>query len=208
MELQDVYTIHVSNLARNKISDKKILEKYQKIKSAYSSDSRFYHTLQHLSDVICELQKVETIIENLSQVMMAVFYHDIVYNVNSSDSEAESAEFASAELEDLNIPVADIENCKRMILATKDHTQLDNNDLNLFLDADLTILGSDRETYQTYLQNIRKEYSIYTDQEFNAGRKKVLSNLLKRQKLYKTSYFQEKYESKARENLSWEIQSL
>jgi predicted metal-dependent HD superfamily phosphohydrolase len=40
------------------------------------------------------------------------------------------------------------------------------------LDADLSILGKDLDTYLAYTKMIRKEYSIYPDFLYKPGRKK------------------------------------
>ncbi len=48
-------------------------------------------------------------------------------------------------------------------------------DINYLLDADLSVLGKDRETYLVYTQMIRKEYSIYPDFLYKPGRKKFLN---------------------------------
>ena len=47
----------------------------------------------------------------------------------------------------------------------------------LFLDADISILGSKLEVYKIYMQNIRKEYAIYSDKVYREGRKAVLKRL-------------------------------
>ena len=73
------------------------------------------------------------------------------------------------------------------------------------LDADLAILGQPQEIYNKYMAGIRKEYDFVPDEEFNIGRKKVLEGFLGREPIYQTEFFREKYESRARENLSGEL---
>lgn len=66
-----------------------------------------------------------------------------------------------------------------MILATKKHELLnDSADLKLFLDFDLSILGTSAEVYQRYSQAIRKEYSWGPYFLYRKGRKKILENFL------------------------------
>ncbi|MGE4514074.1 MAG: hypothetical protein AB7E26_09720, partial [Chryseobacterium sp.] len=72
----------------------------------------------------------------------------------------------------------------------------------------LSILGSESEIYVSYTQKIRKEYSIYPDLLYRPGRKKVLEHFLKSESIFKTEYFKEKYELRARENILSEIESL
>jgi predicted metal-dependent HD superfamily phosphohydrolase len=94
-----------------------------------------------------------------------------------------------------------------MILATKEHQRSDD-ETNLFTDADLSVLGADRETYLLYVQQIRAEYSIYPDILYNPGRKKVLEHFLNMENIFKTNEFRTKYESAARKNLEAEIRLL
>ncbi len=79
---------------------------------------------------------------------------------------------------------------------------------NLFTDADLSILGSDPDTYKVYSKQIRREYSIYPEIIYNPGRKKVLTHFLKMDKIYKTEEFSDRYELNARINIQTELNSL
>ena len=79
---------------------------------------------------------------------------------------------------------------------------------NFLLDADLAILGKDWETYENYIKQIRKEYSIYPDFLYNLGRKKILIHFLEFEEIFKTEHFKAKYEKIARENIQKEISML
>jgi predicted metal-dependent HD superfamily phosphohydrolase len=78
----------------------------------------------------------------------------------------------------------------------------------LFLDADISIFGSKLEVYKIYMQNIRKEYAIYSDKVYREGRKEVLKRFLKKERLYLSNYFYNLYEEKARSNIKYELTSL
>ncbi|AOP33158.1 hypothetical protein A0128_04390 [Leptospira tipperaryensis] len=81
-------------------------------------------------------------------------------------------------------------------------------DTNLFLDADLSILGEEWDLYSGYCKNIRKEYSIYSDSDYRVGRGKVLKYFIDMDRIYKTDYFFERYEKRAKENLRTELKNL
>ncbi len=51
-------------------------------------------------------------------------------------------------------------------------------DVLLFLDLDLSILGSDRVTYQQYAEGIRKEYHMFSEKDFRAKRIDFLKTML------------------------------
>lgn len=94
------------------------------------------------------------------------------------------------------------------IEATKEHKLSNDNDTNLLLDIDLSILGKSTAEYRKYCDNIRKEYLMYPDFMYNKGRKKVLKSLLELDSIYKTDFFKQKYENQAKENLRQEISQL
>ncbi|MNE99513.1 hypothetical protein D3C80_1982060 [compost metagenome] len=79
-------------------------------------------------------------------------------------------------------------------------------DTNYFTDADLSILGQDWERYIQYAKDIRKEYTIYPDEQYYPGRTRVIQHFLDMPRLFKTEYFYLQFEEKARENLAKELQ--
>lgn len=175
------------------------------IEKSYCNNKRHYHNLSHLENLYTELNACKDQIGQWNVMMFAVFYHDIVYNTLKQDNEERSAELAGKRLALLNIPSKDIELCVEMINATKGHYFSANTDVNLFTDADLSILGKDWSTYKNYFENIRKEYAIYPDLIYKPGRKKVLQHFLAMKRIFKTDEFYEKYETAARENLEREL---
>ncbi|MGZ5244433.1 MAG: HD domain-containing protein [Bacteroidia bacterium] len=128
------------------------------------------------------------------------------FNINSGDNEEQSAEIAVDRLHGIFYPPEKSDRCKAHVLATKSHKIVADNDTNLFTDADLSILGSDWETYKNYALNIAKEYAKMP--MFKLGRRGVLLNFLKMPRIFKTGYFYNKYEVQARRNLQQEIDEL
>ena len=177
---------------------------WQEIERQYSDPSRHYHTLLHLQNLISELQPVHSTFKTWNVVVFAVVYHDIVYKASKSNNEEKSAELAVKRLGEIAVPEDSVDRCKKFILATKRHQQMDD-EIDLFTDADLAILGSGPDSYRIYTNQIRKEYFIYPDLLYKPGRKKVLLHFLGMQTIYKTSFFREKYEEQARRNLENEL---
>ena len=179
---------------------------WNKIKSRYSEKNRHYHTLQHLESVIYHLYSVKDEINDMDTVLFSAFYHDVVYSNIWKDNEEKSALLAQSTLRDINYPEELIELCTEQILATKTHTISQSNDANIFVDADLAILGTNWEEYYNYTINIRKEYSIYPDLIYKPGRIKVLKSFLEQPNIFKTLHFQNIFEKNARENIEKEIE--
>ncbi|MBV6881273.1 hypothetical protein KVY03_15645 [Epilithonimonas sp. FP105] len=194
----------------SKYSNDEILKTdyWQEIEKSYSQKSRKYHNLNHLENMILELENVKDEISDYDIMLFSVFYHDIIYKATSKDNEEKSAEVAKTRLDKLNISNERITKIYNQILATKSHKRSDDSDTNFLLDADLAILGKDWKVYDNYIQQIRKEYSIYPDFLYNPGRKKVLTHFLEFDEIFKTDHFKEKYEKMARENIQREIPML
>ncbi|BAV09939.1 Predicted metal-dependent phosphohydrolase, HD superfamily [Filimonas lacunae] len=178
------------------------------IEQQHSQKGRYYHTLAHLENICRDLQQFQHAITNPDAVFFALFYHDIVYKVLNKDNEEKSALLAVKRLTNINVPASTIEACRKHILATKAHTAADSNDTNMFTDADLAILGYDKPAYETYMQQVRKEYKIYPDIVYIPGRKKVLKHFLQMERIFKTELFFQQYEQQARSNMEYELSIL
>ncbi len=176
----------------------------------YSHKNRHYHSLSHIDNMINQAEVIQDSISNYDAFLFAIWYHDIIYKSSKNDNEEKSADFCKNKLKSLKIDEKTIDNIQKLILSTKKHQIIlsNNNDNAYLLDIDLSILGSDWNTYLEYTQNIRKEYAIFPNFIYNKGRKKVLNNFLERDTLYFTKDYKNEYEKQARENLKKEIELL
>ena len=171
----------------------------------YSSKKRYYHSLTHLDNLLIQLTKIKSDINDWDTVLFSLFYHDIIYNAKSQKNEENSAELAKRRLLEIGYAQLKTEHCFKQIIATKSHEVSSNNDTNLFTDADLSILGADWPIYNKYTKQVRKEYSIYPDFMYKPGRKKVLKHFLEMERIFKTDYFYKKFEIQARKNIEQEL---
>ena len=183
---------------------------WKDIRSHYTSKDRNYHNLSHLYNMFLQLEDIKTEIEDLDSLKFAIWYHDIIYKSTNKDNEEQSANFVEKVLKSFNFDDSRVKKIRKLILSTKKHELLsvENNDNAYLLDLDLSILGTDWETYQLYIQSIRKEYKIYPNILYKPGRKKVLKHFLERESLYFTEQFKIKFEKQARSNLIQEIEML
>lgn len=197
-----------SLLKRYTPNNELIGELWNEIVNQYTGKKRHYHSLSHLETLLTQLTEVAAQLQEWDVVLFSLYYHDVIYSATKSDNEERSAEMAENAMLQAEVPLTMIESCKAQILATKSHGISLNADTNYFTDADLSILGADWESYSAYFHNVRKEYSIYPNLIYNSGRKKVLRHFLAMPRIYKTAYFFQKFESKARENLKGEVDLL
>lgn len=183
---------------------------WAEIESQYIIKNRHYHNLSHIFNMLKQLDETKTEIKDLESLKFAIWYHDIIYKSTKKDNEDKSALFALKRLKKINFNPERVQIVQELILSTKKHTIIksQNNDNAVLLDLDLSILGTDWNTYKKYISNIRKEYKIYPNFMYNPGRKKVLNHFLERETLYFTEHYKEQYEAQARENLNREIKLL
>lgn len=190
-------------------TDQNLIENlWSEIEKKYSEKSRHYHNLVHLENMFAELDPIKEKTTDFANISFSVFYHDVIYDATSKLNEEKSAEFAEIRLKKLDLSQDPIKKISGQIIATKSHQKSEDNDVNYLLDADLSILGKNLETYLDYTKKIRKEYSIYPDLLYKPGRKKVLKHFLELENIFKTEFFQRKYEKQARENIQFEIGRL
>ena len=175
----------------------------------YAEPRRAHHNLSHIQALLRYAESFRHELQNYDAVAFTIWFHDAIYNTHKGDNEEKSAELAAEMLRKLSLPRATIAAVEQMILATKKHELLnDSADLKLFLDFDLSILGTSEEVYQRYSQAIRKEYSWVPYFLYRKGRKKVLESFLKRERLYFTDTMNARCETQARRNLEGELGDL
>jgi predicted metal-dependent HD superfamily phosphohydrolase len=175
----------------------------------YSEPNRYYHTLEHIDRVLETIQFLERQTKHLTDVRLAAWFHDLVYDSQVSDNEEKSADYARNLLQSLSIPSSVIDNVVRLILITKHH-QVSERDFDgrVLVDADLAILSCDRESYWKYARAIRQEYKWVSEERYLVERKRVLEKFLQRKSIYFTSLMLKQAEQAARANLEIEIQWL
>jgi len=189
-------------LCQNFTSDQKLIGSlWQEIKQRHAEPTRHYHTLKHLEHIYSVLPKLDYVTE------FAIFYHDIVYDASRNDNEEQSALLCEKQLKLLGVNSELIADIFQLILETKTHEPSSQRNA-LFLDTDLAILGSSVEVYNEYIQNVRKEYAIYSDDVYKKGRQKVLEHFLEKERIYISDTFYELYEEQARNNITIEYNSL
>lgn len=153
---------------------------FKEIKEAYLS--RKYHNLSHIKMVLNELKPF-----NIDKsLLFAIYYHDFIYDIKKNNNELESAIIAKKRANSLGFLKSEIDVIHNYIIATKEHKKSTNFKINLFCDADKSILGKDE--YSKYKKAIRKEYSIYNKSQYKKGRLLFLEKTLN-SNIYNTNHF-------------------
>ena len=198
------------------------------LKSRHSEAHRHYHTWAHVEALLAWLdqvgrqemgkqeiegQEIGGQIDDWPSMELAILFHDAVYDPYSKDNEAESAALMMSELSGL-VAQETLERAKTLILATIEHRLPDaaetslQGDCALFLDMDLSILGTEPAAFDAYEDAIRREYTFVPDDRYRAARSAILQAFLKRDRLFFTDYFHDRLDRQARSNLARSIDRL
>lgn len=185
-----------------------INDAFDELMRHYTSDNRQYHGLTHIVKLLRLFDEYKFYITDEDVVYLAIWFHDAIYSTWRDDNEEKSAFWANAFLKETSMPPESIEKVVKYIKATKTHESDNDPDLSIFLDFDLSILGSDATIYDVYARQIREEFSLMPSFMYKRGRRKVLKNLLERPNIYHTTVFRHLMEAKARENIERELKNL
>lgn len=170
--------------------------------------------------------------QELRAVVLAIFFHDAIYDARSSENEALSAELFQKFCVDtlqksddkctckISLPDSLQEATVKLILATASHdmTDDDNNrdddnpylskkSMALFLDLDMAVLGKTSEAYLHYASLVRKEYHFVPHTVYCTKRAEILEYFLSK-RIFQTKFFHQALEERARQNLQGEIALL
>lgn len=137
MEISDVFL----ELSKRYTTEETALSMWEELVMAYSHKSRYYHNLTHLKNMYNELAPLLSLINDWDSVLFALFYHDAVYSATKKDNELKSSKMAISRLRSINFPAVKTSFCHELIMATQHHEITGNRDVDLFTDADLSILG-------------------------------------------------------------------
>ncbi len=185
---------------------------FGQIVTAYSEPHRYYHNLDHIHAMFYDLMVNVTwglpFCEEFASIELAIWFHDVVYDSHSSDNESRSAEVATRSLQTLALNDKLIRRVCELILMTKDHlARCPMWDTLLFLDLDLSILGSAQPQYQRYADAIRKEYAWVPERDYCLARQRLLQRFLQQAPIFRSDWFKH-LEPNARLNLHTEIAQL
>jgi predicted metal-dependent HD superfamily phosphohydrolase len=144
----------------------------------YQEPHRHYHTLEHVGAMLhaggARLDPVQ---------VMAIWFHDAVYDPRSDRNEDDSAELAGARLLAAGWPAADVARVQRIVLDTRSHTPTVSG-ADVVLDLDLMSLAAPWPEFRRNTERIRVEYAHLDDDAYAAGRARFFAAMLRRERLF------------------------
>jgi predicted metal-dependent HD superfamily phosphohydrolase len=178
--------------------------------AAYVQPGRQYHTLAHIAGLLRQLEQHGQQVVDRDAVALAIIFHDVIYDARRNDNEKQSAALAAARLTFLKFPAALIDKVVHYITATHhaEDLKINDPDLAVLLDLDLSTLAATPQHYQNYAEAIRREYAHVPEMLYRAGRRRILEGFLARTSIYRSAPLRALWEERARANISGELASL
>jgi len=128
----------------------------------YTEPHRRYHDLRHIADMLCKGEALKLSDEQV----MAVWFHDAIYDPTSKTNEADSAVLAVEKLREIGWDEDRIKVVERIVLDTCGHVPSIEESKKV-IDLDLSTLGGSWESYQRNGENTRQEYAQVSDADWN-----------------------------------------
>lgn len=172
------------------------------IESQYSSPTRFYHNMDHILEMVEVIGELRYACDDYHSVILAAWYHDLIYDTTRDDNESQSAFYALMSLEWLAGPKTWMPyHVFALVQATADHNPKTADEMVL-CDADLLRFA---DPYDKFLKNnadIRREYGWVPQNEYDLGRAKVMQKFMDKEPLFHIPEINEQYEVIAKENIA------
>ncbi|NBO22570.1 hypothetical protein EBU94_04420, partial [bacterium] len=143
----------------------------------WNEPNRHWHNQDHLFDLLEQINNDfdngKISLDEKKKLQMVALFHDVVYDPTRGDNEEKSAEFMLSLSENKEM----LKDVYQAILDTKTHIST-NPISERFNKYDMNIVERDYDSLLRWEEGIRKEYSMYSDEEYKQGRVKFLESLL------------------------------
>jgi len=173
----------------------------EELLECYREPQRAYHTLQHLAECLDWLDRSRHLCGSPAAVEIALWFHDGIYQPRRHHNEARSAAWAQRICRKAGVSTAISRQVRDLVLATGHGAAPEDADGQALVDIDLAILGAEPDRFAEYEEQVRREYAWVNDKAFARARAGVLRGFLERGSVYRTGWFRERLEARARANL-------
>jgi predicted metal-dependent HD superfamily phosphohydrolase len=176
-------------------------------------EGRAYHNWSHIEPMLGMFEEYRALVNDADVFETKIVGHDVIYDSRRHDNETLSAKLTVKWVTGVASP-RQLDAVDKGIEASATHivpvglpTAM-ASDIALFLDMDLSILGSEEDVFKQYDDAIREEYSWATDEEWKIGRAAVMKKFLSRPSIYITPQMKDRFEANARRNMTKLIETL
>ncbi len=189
---------------------------FAEVMSRYREPHRRYHGSDHVFSVLRRITEIashewphlssEGLREALTDVYLAAWYHDVVYDPKRADNEDRSANLAAQHLSRLGFTPIHIAKVVDLVMMTQGHRPV-NEEQAIFADADLWTLGGSAEDYRRHGRLIREEFAHVSDINWIRGRSAAMATFLDRPTIFSTAFGLANREAQAQINVTNDVQT-
>ena len=181
---------------------------HRQLLTRYAEPQRHYHTAQHLAECFDRLHDAMSEARHPGEVLVALWFHDAVYDPTRHDNEQQSADWARDAILNAGLASEVAARVHLLVMATRHDAVPLDQDARLVVDVDLSILGAPAARFDEYERQVREEYRWVPGILFRRTRRTILEQFLERPRIYQTAHFFERYETLARGNLTRSLDAL
>ena len=168
----------------------------------YSEPHRHYHGLVHVASML----EAGRALDLSEDQVLAIWFHDAVYEVPGPDNEERSAQLATERLTAAGLASERVARIANIVRDTRTHVPTCDAS-RAVIDLDLASLALPRSAFEANGAKIRAEWPHVSEEDFAAGRLAFMEDFLARERLYWTDWGAP-LEERARRNLEQDVALL
>lgn len=183
------------------------------LRRRYAEPHRAWHTWPRIAEMLAEAEEVVGGIANRTAFILAILFHNAVFDLRRPDNAPRSAALMRSLLGgQLAAPVLGRAEALILAMGRDDIPETDDpslrGDTALLLDMAHAVLGADPLAYAAHEAALRREHPHLPDEAWADGRAAALQMLLWRSRIYRTDRWYLAREMRARRNLEATVARL
>ena len=143
-----------------------------------------------------------------TEIELALWFHDAIYDVKSHDNEQQSADWVRSALLNAGGSTMVADRVHALVMITCHNALPVSLDEQILVDVDLSILAAKPARFTEYETLVRAEYAWVPEATYRSKRAEILQTFLNRESIYNTAHFKANSEASARRNLAASIANL
>lgn len=173
---------------------------FDEIHAHYATPGRHYHTPAHIKHCLNRLDKIAHLLDDPTAAELAIWFHDVIYEIGSGDNERRSAQYF------LDVTRGRLDNGRRAriarhILATIYPSSPTDPDSLFIVDIDLSSFCLPWPQFLRDSANVRRESSASSDAEYARKQQAFLTRLAGSPPFFRSAHYLQHHEQQAQSNI-------
>ena len=173
---------------------------FDELEARYREPHRRYHTPAHLVHCLSCFDLAADRMEEPDAVEMALWFHDVIYDVPGKDNERRSAEWFATRAGGRG-PERFRSKVYRLIMVTQHREAPETLDESFIVDIDLSSFGLPWDEFLRDTLAVREEFPMVPDAAYYPRQRMFIESLTARPRFCFTDFFRERHEARARRNI-------